>query len=161
MTHSSKKYISILLALLYLMVSMPALASSAEECTHINFENGLCADCGTPCSHPENHYIDASENLSNYTSVDNSQHLVTYSNYTFIKCGLCEQEVPGTRSEPATQSLPMCHTYNDAGVCDSCGHTNTCTHSDTRAVPAQSNMHDYVSVSSTQHSYKCDWYESL
>ena len=73
MTHSFKKYAGILLVLLCLMVSTPALATSIQTdtqvhtyspatdiftvedsnavCPHSIWSDGACTDCGTPCTH--------------------------------------------------------------------------------------------------------------
>ena len=102
------------------------------EYSHNYDENGVCEDCGhvNGCAHEytDKHYAFDWDTVT-YEAVDNATHRATGNGTekTYCrKCGMLINTVEEVRSEEYS------HDYDTDGVCETCGHVNTCEHPDTR-----------------------------
>ncbi len=110
-----KRAFALLLALLmaFAVVSV-AMADPEEECPHTDTYSYFDFEYGDE------------ENPVTYTSVNNRCHIASGMGYTYTYCSDCGQQV--SKSELYHKEREEWHYYNEDGVCQYCGHENTCTH---------------------------------
>ena len=98
-----------------------------EEASHVYDENGVCEFCNhvNSCAH-ENTVEFEYWDYDNCTITDlGDKHEVSGPYQWVIFCEDCFQEI-SVRTENRTGQEP--HDYGDDGICQFCGHENTCTH---------------------------------
>ncbi|MBR2581460.1 MAG: Ig domain-containing protein, partial [Cutibacterium sp.] len=92
---------------------------------------GECEVCGAknPCKHPEGARSNSVEfqGSMTYTSIDNKQHKVKGKGYETVYCEDCGQLLSVSKELKDCQTT-WSHWYNADGVCNECGHKNTCKH---------------------------------
>ena len=98
--------------------------------SHSYDEDGKCIDCGhiNTCANEnlqEDWYWD---DIFSYTDIDDTHHEATGTRYFETYCPDCDQWWDTGRTEPYTGMLG--HNYYN-GVCEDCGHVNTCPHAHT------------------------------
>ena len=84
-----------------------------EECPHINTYT----------------YSELDWDTATYKGIDNRYHNVTHSEYEYTYCNDCGSIVNKAFVEDHTET--QMHSYNDKGICEACGHENTCSHNHT------------------------------
>lgn len=91
--------------------------------------DGLCWDCGqeNTCAHEENNTHTFHENAVCQSTGDLRTHTVTYDAYEELHCRVCGMWHSRTLAE-AGRTETQSHTWNEEGVCDTCGQKNACPH---------------------------------
>ena len=93
---------------------------------------GICADCGAECPHPEDHLSTAWHDAGDYQYLDvgsNRVHQLTYTENLYNRCNDCGVTIgEPLESRQATTHTGHSYAWDDdigADVCDKCGHVQT------------------------------------
>ena len=99
------------------------------EFAHDYDENGVCLQCQhqNTCKHEHKKAVSTVYEAEQYTALDNTYHSLAGTGATWFRCIDCGQDRLELQ-ENVPVSIKERHWYGQVGVCDSCGHVNTCTH---------------------------------
>lgn len=96
---------------------------------HFYDENGICYGCGhhNQCRHPSTYEeIWITSEDCTYEAVDDMYHSVHGERARTVYCEECDMELES--EELDIGDVLEEHCYDEDGVCEECGHVNTCTH---------------------------------
>lgn len=96
------------------------------------YENGVCTVCGYGCQHPNaqfqgDDWVNPTY-ADNVTSQPNLYHTTTYEVWENVYCPDCHTYLNRAKNPAETYSEEQEHSYDSNGVCQDCGHVNTCSH---------------------------------
>ena len=138
----------------YMTFSDQTLKQRTSTETHY-FVDGVCQGCGAKNTCPHKNTMETTwrnwDEPMEFKAIDNAYHSLTYKGYKAVYCSDCNETISKSDTAEIITDNDYLHNYVE-GVCQDCGHVNTCTHAKTEQWRYITGVEYYSDITATSHT---------